>query len=32
MGIEKMEVREEADIEKIAEKIVEKIEEAADNS
>ena len=30
--IEKMEVREEADIEKIAEKIVEKIEEAADNS
>lgn len=30
--IEKMEVREEADIEKIAEKIVEKIEDAADNS
>lgn len=30
--IEKMEVREEADIDKIAEKIVEKIEDAADNS
>lgn len=30
--IEKIEVREEADIDKIAEKIVEKIEEAADNS
>lgn len=30
--IEKMEVTEEADIDKIAEKIVEKIEEAADNS